>query len=227
MALNKDALAAILATLQQQNEAIQQLLKAKTAQPTSNYKFDKFDPKEEEFSTYFERFENYLLIRGIVDVVPADPEQPSEEEEAQILQVNNSKKTLLLGCLLRSQFLDIKSELNEQSIVDTSYDELLEILRKRYDKKFNVQTERHRFLSCIQTKSESLADYIAALKLIGQKCKWFCPACEDSISDTIMQAQFIGGLADSNIRVKLLEMDSDMTFEQTVNLAEALEAARK
>lgn len=34
-----------------------------------------------------------------------------------------------------------------------------------------------------------------------------------------MQAQYIRGISDSNIRVKLLEMDSVTTFEQTVNKA--------
>ena len=42
-----------------------------------------------------------------------------------------------------------------------------------------------------------------------------------------MQIQFIRGVADSHIRVKLLEMESETEFEQTVNLALALEAAKK
>ena len=42
-----------------------------------------------------------------------------------------------------------------------------------------------------------------------------------------MQAQFIRGLLDSNIRVKLLEMKSETTFDETVNMALALEAAKK
>lgn len=39
-----------------------------------------------------------------------------------------------------------------------------------------------------------------------------------------MQAQFI---VDSNIRVKLLEMEFETTYEQTLNMALALEAAKK
>lgn len=63
----KDALAAIMQALQNQNEAIQSLLKAKNPNSsTVNYNFEKFAPKEEEFSTYLERFQNYLEMRSIV-----------------------------------------------------------------------------------------------------------------------------------------------------------------
>ena len=135
---NKESFHAILATLQQQNEAIQQLLKPKPSPvTTTNYKFDKSDLKVEEFSTYLERFQNYLDICGIADIQPSVEDFTDEEREGSE-QISHVKKTILLGCLNRYEFLDIKSELKDKKIANITYDELLQILQKRYDKEFNV-----------------------------------------------------------------------------------------
>ena len=73
--------------------------------------------------------------------------------------------------------------MKERKITDIPYSKLIEILKKRYDEKFNIQTELHRFFSRTQGKDETLSDYMSALKLISQKCKWICTPCEEPVID--------------------------------------------
>lgn len=63
----------------------------------------------------------------------------------------------------------------------------------------------------MQLETKSITDCKSVLILISQKCEWTCSTCEDftSIIDAVMQAEFIRDISDSNICVKLLEMDSD------------------
>ena len=117
---NKEALTAIIAALQAQGKAIQQLLK-KNSNATSNtivshnISFDKFDPKEEEFSAYYERFENYLDSRGIVkpESNNNDEEEETKDQDKEKIQVEHTMKTILLGCLQQTEFLELKAKIGD------------------------------------------------------------------------------------------------------------------
>ena len=91
-----------------------------------------------------------------------------------------------------------------------------------------MQTEQHKFLSRIQKASESIPDYISALKLIAQHCQWVCAAEECSKPfDTVFPAQFIQGVKDTHIPEKLLQKDQETTLTQTLDAAMAMEVAKK
>lgn len=100
----KGTLIVIMQSLQQRNEILQQLLKAKSTNINAgkSHNFEKYDLKEEEFSTYLERFENYLEMRDIGSNPSADDDELSEAERKQS---NLKKKTILLRCLQGSEFL--------------------------------------------------------------------------------------------------------------------------
>ncbi|XP_026682850.1 uncharacterized protein LOC113469390 [Diaphorina citri] len=184
--------AAILKQLKIQGEALQAILKnqanaASTKANTSpgaivshNITLEVFDPDEEDFSSYKERLENFFTMRGMTG-------QSQEHDSA--------KRSVLLGCLKRDQFKQLSALTVPHKPSEKSYNELVEILEKRFDPISNVHTERHRFLSRVQTKSESLTSYISALKMIGQKCQWVCHVdnCKAQIdSDWITEAISVG-----------------------------------
>ncbi|KAI5755002.1 hypothetical protein M8J77_013263 [Diaphorina citri] len=220
--------AAILKQLKIQGEVLQAILKNQaTAASTKantestspgaivshNITLEAFDPDEEDFSSYKERLENFFTMRGMTG-------QSQEHDSA--------KRSVLLGCLKRDQFKQLSALTVPHKPSEKSYNELVEILEKRFDPISNVHTERHRFLSRVQTKSESLTSYISALKMIGQKCQWVCHVenCKAQI-DSIFQAQFIRGIRDHYIREKILVMKTETSLEKTLETALALEAAHK
>lgn len=186
-----------------------------------NIALEHFDPDEEDFSSYKERLENFLAMRGIGASTGTLDEATKAENE-------RSKRSVLLGCLKRTQFKQLAALTAPEKPSEKSYDELVNILEKRFDPITYVHTERHKFLSRVQGKTESLTSYISALKIIGQKCNWVCPkdGCKSQI-DSIFQAQFIRGVRDNHIREKILVMQPDTTLEKTLETALALEAAHK
>jgi hypothetical protein len=226
---------AVLQALQAQGAALQQLLlqqqnnaantgrtadQLHTSTVSQNITFDKFDPKEEEFSEYLERFENYIRLRGLTI--------PEDASEDAILKINEDKRNILLVCLHRSEFAELKADSPEHKPTSLPFVELIAKLKKRYDKTVNVQTERHKFLSRVQNKAETLAEYISALKQIGQRCSWMCVNEQCAQENTaVFQAQFIRGIWETFIREKLLQLDPDTGLAKTLEVAQSLEAAHK
>lgn len=78
----KETLIVIMQSLQQQNEDLKQLLKAKSTKINAgkSHIFEKYDSEEEEFSMYLERFENYLKMRYIGSNPSADDDGLPEKE---------------------------------------------------------------------------------------------------------------------------------------------------
>uniref|UniRef100_A0A8D8Y144 CCHC-type domain-containing protein n=1 Tax=Cacopsylla melanoneura TaxID=428564 RepID=A0A8D8Y144_9HEMI len=210
----------ILNALKVQGEAIQVLLQSKADSSNStgiqvqksvvshNIQFEAFDPDEEDFSTYKERLENFQCLRGI------------REDES-------TKRNLLLGCLKRDVYKQLTALTAPMKPSEKTYQELVKILEQRFDSMTSVHTERHKFLSRIQGRSENLTTYIQDLKNIALKCQWVCPSenCKQNIDD-IFQAQFIRGIRENFIREKILMADNT-TLQQTLQLALSIESAHK
>lgn len=125
-----------------------------------------------------------------------------------------------------SEFLELKSDTKGRKPSEVAYNEIVGFMKKRYDAKINLLTERHKFLSRIQKSGEPLSEYISNLNLLAQECKWVCPSdeCKTSID---FQAQFIRGLRDTNLREKFLQKKSDTKLEETLDAGLAFEAAHK
>lgn len=222
-ATSEESLQAIMQALKLQGEAISALLARQSASATTsealvpptqqvvshNLTFEFFDPSEEDFLQYIERLENFMSLRGVTNA-------------------ENTKKNILLGCLRREQYKQLAALTAPEKPSDKTYVDLIKILEKRFDPITYIHTERHKFLSRTQGKTESLTSYIQALKIIAQKCKWTCPSneCNQTI-DSIFQAQFIRGIRDNFIREKILSMQPNATLEETLQNALAIEAAHK
>lgn len=105
------------------------------------------------------------------------------------------------------------------------YEVAIEILRNMYVKPKNEIFARHLLSSRRQQSSESLDEYLQALKLLSKDCNYKSVTsaiyCEESVRDA-----FISGLQSQNIRLRLLEnksLDLQTAFDQ----ARALDLAQK
>ncbi len=161
--------------------------------------------KEEKFSQYRERFENFANIKGIQD-------------DKLML-----KKTFL-NCVGSDMYETIKSINAPESIDKLSYIQIVESLEKYLSPKPNKLIEQHRFLSRVQNETESIGEFVAALRKFLPTCEFNC-SCGKSIADMFLQAQFIRGIRDSATREKLFQ-EADLQFQKAVDIALAFETSR-
>lgn len=215
---------AILAALQKQGEALSLLIKNINVKPSNpagqnavnhtlmshSVTFEIYN-QDEDFALYRERLENFFRLRQLT----ADTEE-----------VRAAKQQILLNCIGSSTYKLLSSLCAPKKPNELSYEEIIQSLEKQLCPTVNVFTERHKFLSRIQQKGETITAYIAALKLIAQKCNWECSTCKQQVN-AIFTAQFIRGLNDAYIREKILQMEETTDVNKILELALNIEAAKK
>ncbi|KAL1448121.1 hypothetical protein WDU94_006624 [Cyamophila willieti] len=215
--MDANQLQAILNNLQQQQQnMLSTLLKELRTTPaqesiqTNNITpFEHFNPNQEKFSNYVERFENYCSMKNIT----------SEEKKAQLLCVSiGSMHYNNLGALLGPA----------KPVNKLSFSDLLSSLKQMLSPKRSTVVSQHYFLNIYQKEDQNISKFVAALQRdiadcdFNVKCK-----CKQSvpISDTFLRAQFIRGLKDNWIREQILQ-SSATTFDEILTKATALEASR-
>lgn len=167
--------------------------------------FDAFDPAKEKFIQYQSRFENFLKLKKV---------SKDKAVSAQLFLNSIGPSSYDLLCSLAAP----------RNIYELSYDELTELLSNHYPKS-NELIEQHKFLSRLQSSTESISDYVAALRKFTSSCSFSCPSCDESVADLFLRAQFIRGIKDPTIREQLLQI-KDLTFAQAVDKSLALEASK-
>ena len=105
-----------------------------------------FDENLEDISSYIERLDQFFLANVI----------PDERKAPVFLSLSGRKIYQLLKNLTAPQLPKEKT-----------YKELTEILENHFRPKVNITTERYRFQSRKQGSSESIHDYVSALKQLS------------------------------------------------------------
>ncbi|GBP93681.1 Retrovirus-related Pol polyprotein from transposon 412 [Eumeta japonica] len=85
---------------------------------------------------------------------------------------------------------------------------------------------QHKFCLRQQQEGESIANYVAGLKGIGGKCNFICNNCQQSTFETHLRVQFIRGLANAEIKERLLQESSSTKFDDLIKIALAIETAK-
>ncbi|XP_031333894.1 uncharacterized protein K02A2.6-like [Photinus pyralis] len=171
--------------------------------------FEVFNPKQEDFRLYIERFENYLKMKELY----ADKKKAAQ---------------MLVTSIGSSNYNTLAALVAPQKPTDIEYDKLISILGKHLSPERNMLVAQHLFLSEVQSNKQSITEYVATLQQNLSACKFrYKCTCEVdvSIADVFLRAQFIRGLKDSWITEQILQSDL-IDFNQIVQKAIALEAAR-
>ncbi|KAK9703067.1 hypothetical protein QE152_g29550 [Popillia japonica] len=79
----------------------------------------------------------------------------------------------------------------------------------------------------LQHEGESIANFQAELKKLTKNCNYFCENCKKPTLNTHLRSQFIKGVRDNEIRVRLLQQSTNITFEEAVKLALAIESSKQ
>ena len=101
---------------------------------------------------------------------------------------------------------------------DKTLDEIVDVLTKHYEPKTLVIAERFQFHRRNQAVGESVAEYVAGLRLLTRHCE-FGAYLDDALRD-----RFVCGLRSEMIQKKLLT-ETDLTFQRSVEIAHTTETA--
>lgn len=103
---------------------------------------------------------------------------------------------------------------------DKTLDEILLVLGSHYCPKPSAVVQRFRFNSRVRAEGESVSNFIAALKNLSEHCN-FVAELENMLRDRI-----VCGINSTDVQTRLLEKP-DLTFDEAVQTALAMEAAKK
>ena len=158
-----------------------------------------FDASVEDFESYCSRVDLYFIANNVTDkrVVPT------------FLTLVGPKVYGLA-----------KNLLSPKDPADCTYDEIKTALRTHFKPKVILIYERFKFHSRSQKPSESVSDFIAALKELAHTCEF------GATLNDMLRGRFVTGLSNAKTQHTLLA-EADLTFARAVEIATAREAAQK
>ncbi|XP_025758532.1 uncharacterized protein K02A2.6-like [Oreochromis niloticus] len=160
---------------------------------------DPFDDAGEQWATYIERFEHYILANDI---------QP-EKRVPVLLSVMGPKTYGLLRNLVAPS-----------KPGTMQYDNIVGVLQAHFAPKPLVIAERFRFHKRNQGEEETVAQYVAVLKRLSEHYE-FGAYLEDALRD-----RFVCGLKCETVQKRLLT-EKDLTFRKAVDYAVSAETATR
>uniref|UniRef100_A0AAR2J737 Retrotransposon gag domain-containing protein n=1 Tax=Pygocentrus nattereri TaxID=42514 RepID=A0AAR2J737_PYGNA len=160
---------------------------------------DVFDESGEQWATYIERFEHYVVANDI----------PEAKKVSVLFSVMGPKTYGLLRSLVAPVAPGTKT-----------YEQVVTVLRDHFTPKPLVIAERFRFHKRNQGEGETVAQYVAVLKKLSEHCE-FGGYLEDALRD-----RFVCGLKCEAVQKRLLTEDK-LTFKRAVEHAVSAETATR
>lgn len=168
-------------------------------------------------------FENFLLASGASDFTP-------DRRKALLLQgLGVEGQRIFYTLPLASsdnakageQTATDKLPTDSKGIADTRtelspYDIAVAALHGHFTTASNVVAERHRFGRRVQQASETINEYVTALRELSATCSF--PSVEDSLRD-----QFVAGVSSLSLRERFLLEGSSLSFARAVVMATQFE----
>ena len=159
-----------------------------------------FDPDKEEWTSYVERLNYYLIANEITD---------------------DAKKCviLMLGCG-PSTYKTIRRPMDTETQKTIKYTELADIVKTHFDPKPSSIVQRFKFYNRIRVKGELIATYVAALRTLAEYCEY-----GDSLN-IMLRDKLVCSVNHEGIQRHLLS-EKDLTYDKALEIALAMEAAVK
>lgn len=177
--------------------------------PSSLIPFEPFNSKNEKFSNYLERFENYCEMKNVTD----------KNKLAQLLCVS-------IGSIHYNNLTALLGPDNPVNKLD--YDELIKSFQQMLMPMKNVVVAQHCFLNICQKEHQSISEFVADLQRDLSDCQFVTTCeCESKVScaEVFLRAQFIRGLKDNWMREQILQSNLS-SFDDILVKAVSLEASK-
>lgn len=108
------------------------------------------------------------------------------------------------------------------------YDVLVSMLKVYYEPKPSIWAIPNRFENRTQEPNESIMEFSTELKKLSQRCEFKCEHCSHCrpTSNSFLAWQFLRGLQDPDIRIKLLQEKSTSNFQDFIDKAMTIEYSK-
>ena len=157
-----------------------------------------FDPEVEDWTEYTDQLSYYFIANGISD--------------------NAKRRAILISCCGPAIFRLIKSLVFPDSLTDFSFAQLVEKVRVHREPKTSTILRRFQFNSRTRAPDESVADYVAGLRRLAERCAY------GEMLEEMLRDRFVCGINNAAIQRRLLA-ESDLTLTKAVAVAQAAEIA--
>ena len=164
--------------------------------------FKPYDPAGEEFATFKQRFESFVVLNDLV----VDP----EKQRALLLSTLDSQVLHRLECLVAPR------KVNEKTVVA-----LLDVLQEHFQPARSVIVERCEFYRRSQKNGEPPLVFVAEVRKLAARCN-FGPAMDEMIRDRI-----VSGLVSEELQRRLLVEGNALTLKKTVDIITGAETAAR
>ncbi|XP_064465284.1 uncharacterized protein K02A2.6-like [Ornithodoros turicata] len=171
--------------------------------------------------------------------------------EANLITAPEKKRAVLLTMCGESTYETLKALLAPQLPSEVSYSDIVRCLAEHFDPKLSELLSRFKFHQRNQAPTETIADYVTALRAIARDCNFSIsstvstPATDRATGDSppqqqamteqptpptalpldvMMRDHFICGIRDKNLQQRLL-VERDITFDRAFKIALATESA--
>ena len=159
-----------------------------------------FDPTSEDWTEYVERLQFYFTANGITDAT--------------------KKRAVLLSCCGPSTFRLLRSLALPTPLTELSFKDLVAKMQAHREPKPSVIVQRYQFNSRQRASSETVAEYVAALRKLAEHCDY-----GDTLNE-MLRDRLVCGIANATVQKRLLT-EPELTFTKAVTIAQAVELAEK
>ncbi len=162
--------------------------------------FENFNPDDEDFECYQDRFEQFLLVSGVT------------EEKDMVASLIAS-----IGGKCYRQLRDIVTPTKPKEL---KFSEICEKLNNHYNPRKTTLATRYNFYRRKQHDGESIAMYLANLKKLAQDCNF------GTFRDTAIRDIFVCGLRNAAVQRRLFAKEEDqITLNRAEKIAVSMETA--
>ena len=163
-----------------------------------------FNPKVDDWEIYEEQLRFFMAANNITDAT---------KKCSILLTVCGDQTFKLLRSLVPDGRLDAE---------DVTYDSLIQLLRSHYKKKQSVVVHRFNFNTRLRKTTETLAEYVAALRELALNCKF---GSQERLEE-MLRDRLVCGINHAGIQRKLLS-EGDLSFSEALAFAQAIETAEQ
>ena len=110
--------------------------------------------------------------------------------------------------------------MSSKKSTDYTFNELVEKVAKHFNLRPSATMQRYKFNSRCRQASETVADYVATLRMLSENCEF-----GNSLND-MLRNRLVWGIDDSKIQQRLLD-ESFLTFGKALEIAQASELATR
>ncbi|XP_065217466.1 uncharacterized protein K02A2.6-like [Planococcus citri] len=173
------------------------------AQRIANFKFQQFDPKQEGWRYYSQRFSLELTLQSIVEAT--------------------DKRNLLLKCIGPTIYKLVIDHFDPDDVLSKTYDDITKFLTDYYKPTTNYLSERVNFGMCVRSDKQTLTQFLEELRSKAVHCSF------KSTLDERLRDQFLLGINNSAMREKLYteHPNADAKLADVFKTAVSLESAQQ